>query len=392
MIKHAYPILLALALTACSIEVTGITPAATVPGAPSSLESPVPSTTALHTAATNAGTPGVEPTGLPPDSTGGFVIPVTWGDLGLSGKIVFTAGRQGVDELDLSTGQVTRMFRTPDPEMSWVIGQSVSPDGREMVMAFAPPPPPGQTQTGYTDLVIVPTDGSAEPEPLVERKDPDEDFIWPTWSPDGKFVYYVHISPPEENSFLSHFVIERLPYPDRQPEAIVENAIWPRLSSDGSRLAYVVYDTVTAAQSLYTANADGTDARHIELPSSFISIDSPMFSPDNEWILFSGITQGFSDAPSPSWLDRLLGVQAAFANGAPADWWRIPVDGGNPEKLTSILDLGMYGTFAPDGRHVAYSSYTGLFVMNPDGSDIVQLLGIENIPGTIGQATVDWLP
>jgi Tol biopolymer transport system component len=320
------------------------------------------------------------------------VVPVTWGDLGLTGKIVITAGTQGVDQLDLTTGEVTAMFRTPNPGLSWVIGQSLSPDGRLMVMAYAPPPPAGKTQTGYTDLVIVPTDGSAEPQPLVERADPDEDFIWPAWSPDGEFVYFVHITPPEQNSYLSHFVIERLAYPDGQPEMIADNAIWPRLSSDGSKLTYVVFDPVSAAQSLYVSDPDGRDPRHIELPGSIISIDSPMFTPDGDWIMFSGITQGLSGAPAPSFLSRLLKPQPAFANGAPADWWRVPVSGGTPEKLTNILDLGMYGTFSPDGAHVAYSSYTGLFVMNLDGTNVVELLGIENIPGTIGQATINWLP
>jgi Tol biopolymer transport system component len=391
MFKHALTILLALALSGCSIEVTGITPAPTTSGEAGALRSPIPSTTALRPQVGLA-TPTGETAVFEPDSTGGFTVPMTWSASSLSGKIVFTAGTQGVDQLDLSNGHVSRLFRTPDPDMSWVIGQSVSPDGKKMVMAYAPPPPAGKTQTGYTDLVIVSTDGSGEPEPLIVRSDPDEDFIWPTWSPDGMYVYYVHISPPVKNSFLSHFVIERIAFPDGQPETIADNAIWPRLSPDGSKVVYVVYDTVTAAQSLHTANADGSGANLISLPSSFISIDSPMFSPDEKWILFSGITQGLSDVPSPSWLDRLFGVQPAFANGAPADWWRVPAEGGTPEKLTSILDLGMYGTFSPDGTHVAYSSYTGLFVMNPDGTNIVRLIGIENIPGTIGQATVDWLP
>jgi Tol biopolymer transport system component len=391
MAKHILTLLLALALSACSIEVTGITPAPTVGSASTSIGSAIPSAPALP-GPTGPAPTVVQPAVVSPDSTEGFTVPITWGSLGLTGKIVFTAGTQGVDQLDLATGQVSRLFRTPDPDMSWVIGQSISADGQYMVMAYAPPPPSGQTQTGYTDLVIVPTDGSSDPEPLAERSGPDEDFIWPTWSPDGKYVYYVHISPPEQDSFLSHFVIERLAYPDGQPEAIADNAIWPRLSPDGSKIVYVVYDTVTAAQSLHTAKADGSNATLISLPSAFISIDSPMFSPDEEWIYFSGITQGLSDVPSPSWLDRLFGVQPAFANGAPADWWKVPAGGGTPEKLTSILDLGMYGTFSPDGKHIAYSSYTGLFAMNPDGTNIVQLIGIENIPGTIGQATVDWLP
>lgn len=392
MTRYVLSLLLAIALTSCSIELTGATPVATVPAGSGRVGSPVPSATAPRTTNPATGNPPAATPGLTPLASGGFQVPITWGDLGLTGKIVVTAGTQGVDQLDLATGEVTGLFRTANPEMSWVIGQSVSPDGQLMVMAYAPPPAAGQVQTGYTDLVIVPMDGSAEPVPLVERADPDEDFIWPKWSPDGMYVYYVHITPPDPSSFLSHFVVTRIAFPDGQPEPIADNAIWPRPSPDGSSLTYVVYDPVNAAQSLHISNADGSEPRHIELPPSFVSIDSPMFTPDGEWILFSGITTGLSAEPSPSWLDRLFGVEPAFANGAPADWWRVPVSGGDPQKLTSILDLGMYGTFSPDGRHVAFSSYSGLFVMNPDGTNIVRLLGIENIPGTIGQATLDWLP
>lgn len=376
-----------LCLSSCSIEVAATSPAATAPA-----NTAVPSATAPGPVRQGASSPVPQVPGATSGSGEGFVVPVTWGDLGLTGRIVITAGTQGVDQLDLATGEVIGLFKPPDPEMSWVIGQSVSPDGGLMVMAYAPPPPSGKTQTGYTDLVIVPMDGSSDPQPLVERSDPDEDFIWPAWTPDGEYVYFVHITPPEQNSYLSHFVIERLKFPDGQLEMIADNAIWPRLSSDGSKLTYVMFDPVSAAQSLYVAEPDGSDARHIELPGSLISIDSPMFTPNGDWIMFSGITQGLSLAPPPSLLDRLLYAQPASANGAPADWFRVPVSGGPPEKLTNILDLGMYGTFSPDGGHVAYSSYTGLFVMNPDGTNIIELLGIESIPGAIGQATVNWLP
>jgi len=65
--------------------------------------------------------------------------------------------------------------------------------------------------------------------------------------------------------------------------------------------------------------------------------------------------------------------------------------GGPPKQLTHINDSSMYANFAPDGQHLAYISASGLFVMKPDGTGIVPLLSITDLPGSVGTATVDWV-
>jgi len=90
--------------------------------------------------------------------------------------------------------------------------------------------------------------------------------------------------------------------------------------------------------------------------------------------------------PPLSWLDQLLGVQSAAAHSIPSDWWSVPVTGGQPERLTAIFDMGMYADIAPDGQRLIFVSATGLYVMNPDGSDLQRLLNIWS------GGTVDWAP
>ena len=107
-------------------------------------------------------------------------------------------------------------------------------------------------------------------------------------------------------------------------------------------------------------------------------------------IVFSGITAGGPAALS--WLEQLLGVRLAYADGNPADWYRLPLAGGQPERMTQISDTSMYGVFAPDGLHIAYISSSGLFVMNADGSGITSLLDVNDLPGAVGAATVNWIP
>jgi Tol biopolymer transport system component len=115
-----------------------------------------------------------------------------------------------------------------------------------------------------------------------------------------------------------------------------------------------------------------------------------MFTPDGATIVFSGIN-GFGPA-ALSWLDRLLGVQVAYADGSPADWYSIPTGGGPPQQMTHINDTSMYGAFAPDGKQIAYISGSGVFLMNVDGTGILPLLSVNDLPGSVGAATLNWVP
>jgi len=128
-------------------------------------------------------------------------------------------------------------------------------------------------------------------------------------------------------------------------------------------------------------------------------VDAPFFSPDGSFIYFSATgdgrlapalvedpLQGTARPREWGWLDALFGAQTAFANGAPSDWWRIPAAGGQPQRLTRILDTGLSGAFSPDGGRIAFIALSGLYLMNPDGSGLTQLLNVANV------GTVDWVP
>ncbi len=395
---------LLLALSACSVDVSGLTPAPT----------PAPQTTAASSAATliaptqtlgptptlsaatkapNATAPasGTSAESIPshPQPTP-FSRPVTWADRHLTGKLIFTAGTEGVLQFDLATGQVTSVFAPPDAINSWVVAAAISGNPPQQVIAYAPPPKGGDIQFGYTTLFSLPPNGGG-PQPLFTQVQPKESYFDPTWSPDGHWLYYVHLTTPVTQTDTSRFDIVRLAYPSGQPEVIVKDAFWPRVSPDGQHLAFVHYNYETGQQTLFVGSPDGTQPRQIQLPAGFQSTDSPMFTPDNKNLIFSGITDG-TVAPALSWLDQLLGVRAAYADGSPADWWKVPVAGGAPHQMTKINDSSMYGNFAPDGLHIAYISASGLFVMKADGTDLIQLLSTTELSGSVGTATVDWIP
>jgi Tol biopolymer transport system component len=313
-------------------------------------------------------------------------LPVTWEDLNLTGKLIYIAGnsttsRVGIHSLDLHTGDLVTIFQVP--QGAWVEEAAVSPDRQTLILSYSPPmeAPYG----GQTSLHHMPLDGSEPPQLLITPQTDNELYSQPTWSPDGKYVYFVHIY--YQSTVI--YKIMRMTYPDGKPETLMDQAYWPRISEDGSLLVYVSRKPESGENELFFANADGTDRQPVplnDLPVPFI-IDAPMFSPDNQSIIFSS-PLGLK-AYAPSWMDRLLGVQVALANGSlPSDWWSVPITGGRPSQLTNLQASSLFGTFSPDKKHLASFSLNGIFVMNPDGTELTMVVNdVGGIPGT-----VDWIP
>lgn len=310
--------------------------------------------------------------------------PPPWASAKLSGHLIYVQVPRQIAKLDLASGQKSILFEAPGN--AFISAAQVSPDGKQIVMAYAPPQDPA-LQSINTDLYVMPADGSTEPQVLLKRADPKENLFNPVWSADGQAVYYSHlISDPGGGRKYTNFKydLERIGYPGGQPQKILDDAFWPRLSRDGSKLAYVSFVPSTNSNDLYIANTDGSEARRVMPAGAFFAVDAPLFSPDGQTLLFSAV--GEPQVSSLSWLDRLLGVQIAEAHTVPSDWWRVPIQGGKPEQLTHINGTGMYADFAPDGQHVAFADITGVFVMQPDGSHLVQLVN------EAAGGTVSWVP
>src|SRR5688500_7221897 len=164
-------LLVAVVLASCSIELSDQTPEPTV-------FVPI-----IGTTSGTAGTSEVPATEL---------SPAEWADLGLTGRLQYTLGNDGILQLDLATGE-TRMVFTP-PEDTWLTSAAASPDGARLAVAYAPPPPEGVAQLGYTGLYALPGDcaqradgcAAADLQELVVQADRDEAYFSPAWSPDGQ--------------------------------------------------------------------------------------------------------------------------------------------------------------------------------------------------------------
>jgi Tol biopolymer transport system component len=318
-------------------------------------------------------------------------IPVTWADLNLRGRLIYSTVSSEADEfisnikvLDLATGELSSVFTVNGN--AWIYYLAVSPDENHLIMSYAPPSAPNAGSS--TNLYSVQLQDGGIPQILFESPTISDRYIQVEWSPNGNYLYFVHYNFNERSSeeIYPHYEIFRMAYPDGEPKKILDQGFWPRISPDSSTIVYVFLDAVSGVNSLFIANADGSDPRRIEFSGSSAPeiIDAPIFSPDGKSIIFSAVSP--LQSYQPNWPDRLMGVQIASAHNVPSDWWSVPVSGGAATRLTSIQTIKLFASISPDESRIASTGGEGIFVMNMNGTGLRQVV----IDPTIS-STVNWI-
>lgn len=335
----------------------------------------------------------VTPAPLPVATSSGTSLPVTWGDLNLAGRLIYIdAGPTpstpdlSIQSLDLKTGGITTIFHAPQD--AWIYSVTVSPDHRQLVMAYAPPNPDYSKRRPA--LYILPMDGSQAPQLLFPPETPQDEYTQPVWSPDGKTIYYSHAlykAPAKNGGTNLDMEIYRMAYPGGPREKIASQAFWTNVSPDASRIVYVSIEA-NGTNKLFLANADGSNAQQIQMTAHWVPsyIDAPVFSPDEKSILFSAVSLNQSSAPG--WIERLLGVTVAYAHNVESDWWTVPVTGGETRQLTHYRAISLFASVSPDKQYIASYSGYGMFVMKPDGTGAKVL----NNKSGIVPSSVSWIP
>jgi Tol biopolymer transport system component len=304
----------------------------------------------------------------------------------LAGRLVlikFGQGGNRLVELNLHSGEIKTLFQAP--ENSWLAAAVVSPDSRQILLAYAPPPPGSEPQYGYSDLYLLPYDGTSQPKPFLTRKDPDESFFFPTWAPDGQSVFFTHLRRIDPNSEIPAYQndVETATL-NGETKTIIEHALWPAISPDGSKLSFLYADPTTFGNDLYIANPDGTSQVPVFQPGTYPPIDAHTFTVDGNQLIFSMVNP--QPAPASFWWDKFFGVEVASAHSVPSDWYIAPIAGGNPQRLTNLDEVNLNGDLSPDGTQLAFNGAYGLYFMNIDGSGLIQLTSDVLI------GTVDWIP
>lgn len=292
----------------------------------------------------------------------------------------------GIVELALAT-QEERLL-VPNPPESVLLEPAVSPDGRQFAYArtLTPVVETGQPVDFGTDLYLANRDGSGA-HLFLEHQQPNEHIRSPVWLPDGQGLLVAVYRLVERHVITT---IESVDLAGGSRTVVVQDAFHPAISPDGTRIAFVRQDE-NLVQSLWLANADGSDARLIAGPEDGLrSFSSPRFSPDGRLLAFGAAglpqSQGATDADSETRYAALRAPQAKPAlNGLPMDVWVVEVDGGEPERIAK-LQLDSPGlAWASDGSRLFVMAGVGLFAVDPDSGSARQVA-----EGTF-HGQVDWL-
>jgi Tol biopolymer transport system component len=173
----------------------------------------------------------------------------------------------------------------------------------------------------------------------------------PEWSHDGRTLYYVSSREGPRDVYALD-VRGRVP-PRRAPARITTgmNAKSVAFSADGGRMAYARYESSANVWAMPIPTAPpasaASPASAAPVTSGSQTIEGVRVSRDGRWLLYDSDLSGNSDV------------------------YRIPIAGGEAERLTRGAHDEFRGSLSPDGRELAYHSFqTGvrsLMLMPLDG-------------------------
>jgi Tol biopolymer transport system component len=362
-----FAFILVITISLLLLAACGASPTATPLTPPTPTEAPIPS--------------GPVPTAIPQSpltpipSGGSAALPP-----GLGGKLVFAPGDGSIWVQD----SITSTPRVLVKGSADVFAQApaFSPDGSQVVFeqdalnARAPLP---------TSILLVGTDGKNQ-QVLVKAPDAPTAFDWPTFSPDGKWIYYTVLGAKGVTE------VDRVAVQGGAPEKALDDARQGLLSPDGKELAFMRFNQNRFTTSLWIADGDGHNPRLLLNENAFLAIMAPRFSPDGKWILFSA--SGPPRTPlhaldlSPNRecepLILCMFAQPAYADGLPWDLWIISVDGQRAQQLTNVGADSPWPAWSRDGKYVAFMDTSGMYAVDVARHNIIQ------ISQNQGHGVLDW--
>jgi Tol biopolymer transport system component/mono/diheme cytochrome c family protein len=258
---------------------------------------------------------------------------------------------------------------------------TLAPDGSKIAFVVITPAPPTAAQPlPSSALYVMNVDGSDQ---KVIWKPDDGVLGMPTWSADGGSLYIAAngVKLPQTgpvNPTSPGLRVIRIDLASGAKQSVLESALDPSISRDGTQLAYLKLSEDGYTMSLNVAAPDGSNSRELIGGKDFQGFYAPRFSPDGKRIVVAAIGGPPTDpqgnpikASAPSPLDRLLGLfepPTAEAHGLPWDLWTVNADGTGLRRLTTFYEDLPMAVFSPDGKQLAVMALGGIYLMDADGS------------------------
>jgi Tol biopolymer transport system component/DNA-binding winged helix-turn-helix (wHTH) protein len=325
---------------------------------------------------------------------------------------------------------------------------SLSPDGQHL--AFVWNGGAGPYFSLYVKIV-----GTEESLRLTKQSSIDFN---PVWSPDGRYIAFCRILRGETGIYIipatggaERRVRETL-WEEQEFYQVLADANRLSWSPDGKLLAYSDRAAGNERVSIFLLSLDSLEVRKLTSPPRSRGASNPSFSPDGQTLAFTRVLQAFPliyTVPVSAGGERLLisddtdhwgltwtadGSDIVFANAGwpvnPGWLWKVPVSGGEPErlpfgedgiepsirgdrlvyvrqtanlniwrrKLGSLLSAGPPDKFisstrmesgpqfSPDGSKIVFESTRSgayeVWMCRSDGGGLVQLTHFNSVSGT----------
>ena len=203
---------------------------------------------------------------------------------------------------------------------------------------------------GPSRIVLVPAAGGVP----VSVTDSGSLHQSPAWSRDGRTLYYVSNRQGPRDVYALDL---RARAPARAEPVRVTTGMGAQsfaLSADATRIAYAAYTSSANVWAMSIPEArPASSTSVVQLTRGNQTVEGVRVSPDGRWLIYDSDLSGNSDI------------------------YRVPITGGESERLTRDPVDEFRGALSPDGRELVYHSYrTGsrnLFLLPLDGGPVQQL-------------------
>jgi serine/threonine protein kinase len=226
------------------------------------------------------------------------------------------------------------------------VGGKWSPDGRRIVYW-------GLARGSERDLATVAADGSQAESPVWLTEDAAVDWS-PTWSPDGRFIYFGSSRGGTMNLWRVA-VDETSGRTLAAPEPVTTPTAWSggfEFTADGRQLVFADLDERSSIWAVPFDPAGGVLTRSPRSIMQGRAINSIDLSPDGQTLVFSQRGQPW----------EALGV--------------VRLDGSGWSRLTDDAEYHRLPTWAPDGRRLLFYMSRGpgrLWTLRPDASGLTEI-------------------
>jgi Tol biopolymer transport system component len=314
---------------------------------------------------------GPAPTAIPPSTvTRAPTGPASQLPSDVNGKFVFAPGDGSIWVQDAPTAALHAIVSASPKVFSEA--PQFSPDGSQVAFMQTAVQQQGPASIS---IQLIGTDGTNQ-HTLIAAPNATSSIGWPTFSGDGKWIYYTLDSANHRSSS-----IQRVPVGGGAAQKVLDDGRQAVVSPDGKSIAFVRFSIERFTTGLWIADGTGKNPRQLLRDDTFLTIAAPHFSPDGQWILFTASgpprhqLQGLNLIPARScepWLLCSL-AQPAYADGLPWDLWLISTDGTRYRQLTNVGGDSPWPAWSHDGKYVAFFQTNGIFLLDVNSGAITQL-------------------